>query len=469
MAKMDAETYQSPFSFRYGSEEMRWVWSEAHKRRLWRSLWVALAETQVDFGLIPEEQAEDLRAHAEEIDIQRSLEIEAEIQHDLMAEIKAYADQCPIGGKIIHLGATSMDIKDNADILRVHQSLELLVPKVKGLLLALCSKIDRYADLVTLAFTHLQPAEPTTVGYRISQYAQDLWLDWLTLVGVKANLKLKGFRGAVGTSATFMDLVGNANLKSFMEKLEEKIGLPFFEVVTQVTPRHQEYFVACALAGIGASLHRMAFDWRFLQSSVVGEWSEPFGKKQVGSSAMPFKRNPINMEKIDSLARMLANYPRLAWDNAANSLLENTLDDSANRRTMLPELFLITDELLIVARRMVDGMVVHEGLVRKNLETFAPFAATERILIAATKAGADRQEAHEVLRQASLNAWEALQQGQSNPLIEIILSHPYFSEVLSQEELKGLANITDYVGDAPARARQLAKTIRESLEDGNGR
>ncbi|MGB6423128.1 MAG: lyase family protein, partial [Anaerolineales bacterium] len=342
---IDYTSYLSPFTWRYGSPEMRHIWSEVNKRLLWRRLWVALAEVQTEFGLVNQEQLADLRTHMGEVDVERALEIEAEIRHDLMAELKNYVEQAPLGGGILHMGATSADIQDNADVLRIRQSLDLILEQLRRLLLAFVKEIEEWADTPLIAFTHLQPAEPSTLGYRLAQYAQDLLIDWRRLSVTRESLKGKGFKGAVGTGASYAELIGAENLPRFEELLSARLDLGFFRVTTQVYPRKQDYEVLCGLAGLSATLHKFAFDLRILQSPPIGELSEPFGKGQVGSSAMPFKRNPINAEKIDSLSRELAQMPRLAWDNAANSLLERTLDDSANRRTLLPETFLITDEL----------------------------------------------------------------------------------------------------------------------------
>lgn len=456
-------SYRSPFSWRYGSKSMRLIWGEVNKRKLWRRLWVTLAETQSEYGIVSLDQVQDLREHADQINLQRSLEIESEIHHDLMAEIKAYAEQCPIGGGIIHLGATSMDIKDNADVLRTHQSLQLVLKSLGELLQVFSERIALYADLPILAFTHLQPAEPTTLGYRLAQYGQDLLEDYQEISRVYHDLRLKGFRSAVGTCATFQELIGKEKLTEFQQKLAEKLGLSFFEVVTQVYPRKQDFRVASVLAGLGASLHRFAMDWRFLQSMPIGEWSEPFDEKQVGSSAMPFKRNPINAEKIDSLARMLAQYPRLAWDNAAHSLLENTLDDSANRRTMLPEMFLICDELLTTAYKLLKGISIYTEMIKRNLDIYAPFAATERLMMAAAKLGFNRQEMHEELRRLSMEAWQQIKKGQANPLKEMLLHNDYFRRVLSEQEIRDLMNVENYIGDAAQRARKLSETIQQVL------
>ena len=466
---MEFETYRSPFSFRYGSAEMRRLWSEQEKRRIWRRIWLALAETEAEFNLIPTNALADIQTHVDDIDIERALEIESEIHHDLMAELRTFAEQCPTGGGNLHMGATSMDIEDNADALRIRQALDLLLPRLQALLLSLAEQVERQADLPVMAFTHLQPAEPTTLGYRLSTYAQDLLEDYHALVGRRNQIRGKGFKGAVGTGAAYGELVGVERLGPFEASLSARLKLPFYPVTTQTSPRKQEYTLLCALAGLGQSLYKFAFDLRLLQSPPLGEWSEPFGKKQVGSSAMPFKRNPIQAEKIDSLARTLAQMPVTAWHNAAHSLLERTLDDSANRRTLLPEAFLTCDELLITAEKMIKGLVINEEAIQRNLEMYAPFAATERVLMAVAKRGADRQEMHERIRQHALQAWAAVQQGQPNPLLTLLMYDDLIARWLKVEELRPLCEVKGYLGLAPAHARQMAGRIRAELGEASHR
>jgi adenylosuccinate lyase len=455
----DFDNYLSPFSWRYGTPAMRRLWSEQNKRLLWRQLWVALAEVQVDFGLVKPEQAEDLRAHQKEIDIARALEIEAEIQHDLMAEVRVFASQCPIGGGILHFGATSTDIEDNAEALRLRMSLDLVLHSLEALLQILGRLIEKWADTPLMAFTHLQPAEPSTLGYRLALYGQDLLEDYNELSAQHTTIRGKGFKGAVGTSAAFTELLGAENLADFEQKLSEKLDLPFYPVTSQVYPRKQDYEVISALAGLGASLYKFAFDLRLLQSPSMGELAEPFGEKQVGSSAMPFKRNPIRAEKINSLARYLASLPRLAWDNAANSLLERTLDDSANRRLLLPESFLAADELLRTASSILSNLQVDESAIARNMSIYGPFAATERVLMALVRNGADRQEMHECIRMNSMQAWEAVRKGEDNPLIALMCQDAKLRKYLSEQEMRALMEAGAYVGDAPRRARQMSKSL----------
>jgi len=459
------DTFLSPFTWRYGSQEMRRLWSEEHKRRLWRRIWVALAEAEYQAGLIGQEELDDLRAHQDEVDIARAHQIEAEIGHDLMAEIKTYAEQCPIGGGKIHLGATSADVQDNADILRVKESLELIRQRLVDLLQAFATQIERYRDLPVMGHTHLQPAEPTTLGYRLCQYAQDLLVDLQELETLMNNLKGKGLKGAVGTSTSYAQLLKDSGMTpADLERLVmEKLGLKAVSVSTQVYPRKQDFLVLSVLASIAQSLHRFAFDLRVLQAAPFGELSEPFGAKQVGSSAMPFKRNPVTAEKICSLARYVSTLPKVAWDNAALSLLERTLDDSANRRAILPGAFLAVDEMLMAAKRIVMGLVVHKERIEHNLAVYGVFAATEPLLMELVKAGADRQEMHERIRQHAMSAWEAIQRGEENPLAERLSTDRVLLTFLPGERIREILESAKFVGDVPVRCAEFLRLLRAHL------
>lgn len=460
------DTFISPFTWRYGSPAMRQLWSEEHKRRLLRRVWVALARGQLAAGLVTPAQVADLEAHADQIDIARAQEIEAAIQHDLMAEIRVFAEQCAVGGPIIHLGATSMDILDNVEALRLRQAIELIAAGLRRCLLVLAEQIERCADLPGMAFTHLQPAEPTTLGYRLAQTGQDLLADWDELARVRQAIRGKGLRGAVGTAASYEQLLTGAAMTAaeLSARVMADLDLPEYDVVTQTYPRKQDWLVLNALAGLAGSLYKFAFDLRLLQSPPLGEWAEPFGRQQVGSSAMPFKRNPINAEKIDSLARFVAALPRVAWDNAAHSLLERTLDDSANRRVLFPDAFLAVDEILQTAFRLLSGLVINEAAIARNLATYGVFAASERLLMEAVKAGGDRQALHEVIREHSLAAWAAVQRGEANPLAARLAADARIQEFMPPGQIDGLLDASRYVGDAPARARALAAKIRQQLE-----
>ena len=458
----DYTTYLSPFTWRYGSQAMRDLWSEAHKRRLMRQVWLALATAQHEAGLVAAEQLADLQVHVADVDIARSLEIELETRHDVMAEIRAFAEQCPVGGGVIHLGATSADITDNVDVLRLRQAAVLVKQSLESLLRDLAEKIEVMAEMPTMAFTHIQPAEPTTVGYRLAVYAQDLLEDLHSLQSLISNLKGKGLKGAVGTQASFAELLdGLAMTPQAMEAVAMAIlELPYFPITTQTYTRQQDLRVQQVLAGLAASLHKFALDFRVLQSPASGEWAEPFGKKQVGSSAMPFKRNPINTENICSLARYVAGLPAMAWDNASQAILERSLDDSANRRLFQAESFLATDEMLKRMARVVRGMVLDEQAMARNMAKFGPFAATERVLMALVKAGASRQDGHEWIREASLQAWTAVQHNQPNPLADLLVADSCVTEFLSPDEVRSLMVAEVHVGTAVERALALAQEIK---------
>jgi len=448
---------------------MRQVWSEAHKRRLWRRVWVALATAQHEVGLVTAAQLADLRTHQDEIDIARAAEIEEEIKHDLMAGVKVFAEQCTVGGAIIHLGATSTDIEDNVDALRIREGLDLLIDALRALLSDLAATIEARADQPCIAFTHVQPAEPTTVGYRLAQYGQDLLTDYQELDRVRKNVRGKGIKGTVGTSASYVELLAGTQISAaeLERRVMSALGLQPFLVATQTYPRKQDWLVLNALCGLAGTLYKLGFDLRILQSPPLGEWSEPFGAKQVGSSAMPFKRNPITAEKIDSLARYVASLPRVAWDNAAHSLLERTLDDSANRRVVLPSAFLAVDEILGSMRRILRGLRINDEAIARNLAVYGVFAATERVLMELARQGADRQEMHEVIREHALAAWAEVQAGLGqpgegawmNPLPRLLSEDERIRRYLSPERVRELMTANAYVGDAPQRARALAAEL----------
>lgn len=465
------DTYVSPFTWRYGSEEMRRIWSETHKRKLLRRVWIALAKAEERAGIVSREQVEDLEAHKDDIDIRRASEIEAEIRHDLMAEIKTFAEQCPKGGSIIHLGATSMDALDNMDALRLKEALRIIIKQVMTLLELLRGLISRYAETPCMAFTHIQPAEPTTVGYRLSLYAQDLCRDLEELHRASSHIRGKGMKGAVGSSASYTELLRGTEMSA--EDLDRfvmnELGLKSFTAATQVYPRKQDWFVVNALSGTAASIYKMAFDLRILQSPPFGEWSEPFGKKQVGSSAMPFKRNPIRSEKIDSLARYIASLPGVMWNNAAHSLLERTLDDSSNRREVLPSAFLAMDEVLKSALQIFGDIRFHEPGITRNLEVYGTFAATERLLMELGRRGADRQEMHEVIREHSLNAWAQLQETGENSLSRHLAEDERIISYISHQEVLDILDASVYIGDASIRAKKIIQEIEETLRSVSSR
>ncbi|HTC30975.1 MAG TPA: adenylosuccinate lyase [Candidatus Acidoferrum sp.] len=457
---MKHRTYVSPFSWRYGSAELRALFSEEERRKLWRAVWVALAQAQQRAGLITAEEVADLQAHAHEIDIDAALEIEREIHHDLMAEIRVFASQATVGGGKLHLGATSMDIEDTVETYRLRLALAQIGANLDGLLHSFAGKIRQYADLVCMAFTHLQPAEPTTLGYRLGVYAQDLLIDDTNLRFVFEQLTTKGLRGAVGTAASYEHLLDHQGTSGqFEEHVLDRFGLRARDISTQTYPRKLDYLLLSGLAGLGASLSKFAADVRILSSPEFGEVAEPFGKSQVGSSAMPFKRNPILSERIDSLARLLIGYSDVAWQNAATNYLERTLDDSANRRTILPEALLCADEIVSLARKVIDGLRVEERRMAHNLRVYGPFAGTEAVMMEAARAGGDRQALHERIRTAAMEAWAALARGEDNPLAQTLAGDTTLTALLDPAEIRRLLDPVKHVGTAPQRARVLADRI----------
>ncbi|MBI2597201.1 adenylosuccinate lyase [Candidatus Daviesbacteria bacterium] len=449
------KNYSSPFSWRYGSEEMRQIFSEENKYKLWRKIWVELARAQNKEGLVGKEELEDLEKNQNNINIERIWEIEKETRHDVVAAIKEFGEIAKIGGGKIHLGATSMDINDNTETVRMYEALDIIENQLIKLIKTFGEKINKYADFVCMGYTHLQPAEPTTLGYRFAFYAQDLLMDLELLRFVKKNLKSKGLKGAVGTSASYVSLL-NLEKAQQMEKevLEGLGGLEAYEITNQTSPRKIEVWLGNLLSSIAQSLYKFAFDLRIMQSPQFGQWQEPFSKSQVGSSAMPFKKNPIKAEQICSLSRLTVSLSRVLWDNASHMLLERTLDDSANRRIVIPEMFLAIDEMLTSADNIVAGLMINDKQVTKNLETYWPFSASEGIIIEAVKKGADRQRIHEVLREISTEA-------ELKPMVELFLKSQEINKYLSSEEIKKLLDAKNHIGNAKEKALELVSKINK--------
>ena len=456
------ENYQSPFSWRYGSAKMRQIFSEVNKRKTWRKVWVSLARAQNKMGLVSKKELDDIIKHQNNIDIETAHKFEHDIKHDLMAEVMTYAAQAKVGGGKIHLGATSQDIEDNADAINFKVAIEIIETQLKNLLSSWAKQIEANKNMVCMAYTHLQPAEPTTLGYRFSFYAQELLIDLELLNYVKGQIKGKGMKGAVGNSASYVSLLGPK-----AQKLEDYVladlGIEAFDVTGQVYPRKLDFLILTLLASIAQSLNKFAFDLRILQSSPFGELAEPFGEKQVGSSAMPFKRNPQNSERICSLARYIATQSRVAWDNAANSLLERTLDDSASRRLVIPDSFLATDEILTISNTIVQNLVINNKNIEKNLALYGPFSALEAVLLKSTKNGASRQEMHEILRQHSMKVYDEMLKTGENNLFKNLKQDKKILKYLTASEIENLSNYKTHIGFAPKKAAETVKKIKQKL------
>jgi len=423
---------------------------------------VALAEAQSKYGIVSQKELADLKSKMgpKNIDLERAHEIERKIRHDLMAEIKAYAEQCPIGGGKIHLGATSMDIEDNAEVLRIKTALDLLLTRLVNCLNSLSKQISKFKDLPCIGWTHLQPAEPTTLGYRLAGYAQDLALDICSVENLTRDfVKGKGIKGAVGTSASFQALVkGKGRASALEDQVMKKLGIEAFSISTQTYPRKLDYLVLAVLAGIAQSSHKFGVDLRHLQSPAYGELSEPIEKARVGSSAMPFKKNPISAERMCSLARYISTLPEVMWENAAQTILERTLDDSASRRVVLAESFLALDECLMIYAQLARDLVVYPAMIKQNLERYAPFAATEAVLMKLVERGGNRQRMHEKLRELSFKAWGKVMAGEQNPLPDLLKKDQTISSKLKDNEIDGLLDPNKHLGDASERCEKFVKT-----------
>lgn len=461
----DHSCYISPFTWRYGSNEMREIFSEKHKRELLRRVWIALARAEEKLGLVTKEQLDELIEHSCNINIDRATEIENTIHHDLMAEIKAYGEECPKAKGIIHLGATSMDALDNADIIRFKEALKLILRRLDELIEVLLGRVEEEKSTISMAFTHIQPAEITTIGYRLSLTLQDLLDDREDLVRFIENIRAKGMKGAVGTSSSYSTLCENSPISSIeLEKLVmDELGLKAFDAASQIYTRKEDLRMIETLSLIAATLHKFSQDFRVLMSPVIGEFSEPFSSKQVGSSAMPFKRNPIISEKICSLSRTIEASYQIAWANSAETFLERSLDDSANRRIFIPEAFLALDEILLSEIKVVRGMKIHKEATKKLLDSYSIFASTERLLMELGKRNANRQEMHEIIRKESIKAWEKLQKGESNPLLDELTTNKKILEYLTEDEIRYYLDASAYIGDAVKRTEMVISRARSVL------
>lgn len=463
---MSHDRYVSPLSERYASREMQYIFSPDMKFRTWRRLWIALAETEKELGLpITDEQIEELKSHVDDINYEVAKEREKLVRHDVMSHVYAYGQQCPKAKGIIHLGATSCYVGDNTDIIIMSEALKLVRKKIVNVIAELADFAEQYKDLPTLAFTHFQPAQPTTVGKRATLWLQEFMMDLEDLEYVLGSLKLLGSKGTTGTQASFLELFDGdqETIDRIDPMIAEKMGFEAcYPVSGQTYSRKVDTRVLNVLAGIAASAHKMSNDIRLLQH--LKEVEEPFEKNQIGSSAMAYKRNPMRSERIASLSRYVMVDALNPAVTSATQWFERTLDDSANKRLSVPEGFLAIDGILDLCLNVVDGLVVYPKVIEKHLMAELPFMATENIMMDAVKAGGDRQELHERIRELSMEAGKNVKEkGLENNLLELIAADPAFG--LSLDELKKTMDPAKYTGRASVQVdKYLADVVRPMLE-----
>lgn len=463
---MSNDRYTNPLSERYASKEMQYIFSPDKKFRTWRKLWIALAETEKELGLdITEEQIEELKAHADDINYDVAKEREKVVRHDVMSHVYAYGKQCPNAKGIIHLGATSCYVGDNTDIILMSEALEIVRKKLINVIAELAKFADAHKSLPTLAFTHFQPAQPTTVGKRATLWTQEFIMDLEDLEYVMGSLKLLGSKGTTGTQASFLELFNGD--QETIDKIDPTIAAKMgfkecYAVSGQTYSRKVDTRVANILAGIAASAHKMSNDIRLLQH--LKEVEEPFEKNQIGSSAMAYKRNPMRSERIASLSRYVMVDALNPAITSATQWFERTLDDSANKRLSIPEGFLAIDGILDLCLNVVDGLVVYDKVITKHMMAELPFMATENIMMDAVKNGGNRQELHEKIRQLSMEAGKNVKvEGKDNNLLELIAADPSFN--LTLEELQATMEPSKYVGRAPIQVDKfLANVVNPILE-----
>ena len=463
---MSTDRYVSPLSERYASKEMQYIFSPDMKFRTWRRLWIALAETEKELGLnITQEQIDELKAHAEDINYDVAKERERQVRHDVMSHVYAYGVQCPKAKGIIHLGATSCYVGDNTDIIVMTEALKLVKKKLVNVIAELSAFADKYKDQPTLAFTHFQPAQPTTVGKRATLWTQEFLLDLEDLEYVLGTMKLLGSKGTTGTQASFLELFDGdqETIDKIDPMIAKKMGFKeCYPVSGQTYSRKVDTRVANILAGIAASAHKMSNDIRLLQH--LKEVEEPFEKSQIGSSAMAYKRNPMRSERIASLSRYVMVDALNPAITSATQWFERTLDDSANKRLSIPEGFLAIDGILDLCLNVVDGLVVYPKVIEKHMMAELPFMATENIMMDAVKAGGDRQELHERIRELSMEAGKTVKvEGKDNNLLELIAADPAFN--LSLEDLQKSMDPKKYIGRAKEQTERFVNEVVQPILD----
>ena len=462
------DRYQSPLSERYASKEMQYIFSPDKKFKTWRKLWIALAETEKELGLnITQEQIDELKSHQDDINYEVAKERERLVRHDVMSHVYAYGQQCPKAKGIIHLGATSCYVGDNTDLIIMTEALKLVRKKLINVMAELAKFADTYKNQPTLAFTHFQPAQPTTVGKRATLWLHDLCLDLEDLDYVLGSMKLLGSKGTTGTQASFLELFDGdqETIDKIDPMIAKKMGFKeCYPVSGQTYSRKVDTRVINVLAGIAASAHKFSNDIRLLQH--LKEVEEPFEKTQIGSSAMAYKRNPMRSERIASLSRYVMVDALNPAITSATQWFERTLDDSANKRLSVPEGFLAIDGILDLCLNVVDGLVVYPKVIEKHMMAELPFMATENIMMDAVKAGGDRQELHERIRVLSMEAGKHVkEEGKENNLLELIAADPAFNMTL--EELQKSMEPSRYVGRAPRQVDNFLKNVVNPILEEN--
>ena len=463
---MNTDRYVSPLSERYASKEMQYIFSPDMKFRTWRKLWIALAETERELGLnITQEQIDEMKAHADDINYDVAKERERQVRHDVMSHVYAFGVQCPKAKGIIHLGATSCYVGDNTDIIVMTEALKLVRKKLVNVIAELSKFAVQYKDQPTLAFTHFQPAQPTTVGKRATLWTQEFLMDLEDLEYVLSTMKLLGSKGTTGTQASFLELFDGdqETIDKIDPMIAEKMGFKScYPVSGQTYSRKVDTRVLNILAGIAASAHKMSNDIRLLQH--LKEVEEPFEKSQIGSSAMAYKRNPMRSERIASLSRYVMIDALNPAITSATQWFERTLDDSANKRLSVPEGFLAIDGILDLCLNVVDGLVVYPKVIEKRLMSELPFMATENIMMDAVKAGGDRQELHERIRELSMEAGKNVKvEGKENNLLELIAADPAFN--LTLEDLQKSMDPSRYTGRAKEQTEAFIANVVQPVLD----
>ena len=471
---MSTDRYTSPLSERYASKEMQYIFSQDMKFTTWRKLWIALAETEMELGLsengktvITQEQIDELKAHVSDINYDVAVEREKLVRHDVMSHVYAYGQQCPKAAGIIHLGATSCYVGDNTDIIIMNEALKLVHKKLVSVIAELANFANKYKDQPTLAFTHFQPAQPTTVGKRATLWLQEFMMDLEDLEYVQSTLKLLGSKGTTGTQASFLELFNGdqETIDKIDPMIAEKMGFKAcYPVSGQTYSRKVDTRVLNILAGIAASAHKMSNDIRLLQH--LKEVEEPFEKNQIGSSAMAYKRNPMRSERIASLSRYVMVDALNPAITSATQWFERTLDDSANKRLSVPEGFLAIDGILDLCLNVVDGLVVYPKVIYKHFMAEIPFMATENIMMDAVKEGGNRQALHEKIRQLSMEAGKTVkEEGKENNLVDLIAADPAFG--LTKEQIEANLKPELYVGRAPRQVEVFLRDVVNPVLDAN--